>query len=68
MAFGERLVSALKPARIARREGQPAVTPAFTWTALALGLWVLLGRMVDVHAHGHGLVGRELLHTCSTSR
>ncbi len=56
MAFGERLVSALKPARTARREGHPAVTPAFTWTALALGLWVLLGRTVDVHAHSHGLV------------
>ena len=39
-----------------RREGYPALTPAFTWAALALGVWVLLGAVVDINAHNHDAV------------
>ncbi len=39
-----------------RREGNPEATPAFTWAALALGVWVLLGAIVDINAHNHGFV------------
>ena len=38
MALAERLFSLAKPAGVTRREGYPALTPAFTWTALALGI------------------------------
>ena len=56
MAVREGLVSEAKAAGAGRREGYPAVTPAFTWAALALGVWVLLGAIVDIHAHNHGQV------------
>ncbi|MCY4526246.1 MAG: hypothetical protein OXB89_06520 [Anaerolineaceae bacterium] len=56
MAVGERLAAASGPAATSRREGNPELTPAFTWTALALGVWVLLGAVVDIHAHNHGQV------------
>ena len=56
MAVREGPAVAAGPARARRREGYPAITPAFTWTALALGIWVLLGAIVDIHAHNHGQV------------
>ncbi len=56
MAVREGLVSEAKAAGAGRREGYPALTPAFTWAALALGVWVLLGAIVDIHAHNHGQV------------
>ena len=56
MALREGLVSEAKAAGAGRREGYPALTPAFTWAALALGVWVLLGAIVDIHAHNHGQV------------
>ncbi|MCY3947505.1 MAG: hypothetical protein OXF44_14605 [Anaerolineaceae bacterium] len=56
MAVREGLVSEAKTAGAGRLEGYPAVTPAFTWAALALGVWVLLGAIVDIHAHNHGQV------------
>ncbi len=56
MVVQEGLASGTKAAGAGRREGYPAVTPAFTWTALALGVWVLLGAIVDIHAHNHGQV------------
>ncbi|MCY3906293.1 MAG: hypothetical protein OXF63_03485 [Anaerolineaceae bacterium] len=56
MAVREGLASGTKAAGAGRREGYPELTPAFTWTALALGVWVLLGAIVDIHAHNHGQV------------
>ncbi|MCY3718286.1 MAG: hypothetical protein OXG07_01855 [Anaerolineaceae bacterium] len=41
---------------MSRREGYPELTPAFTWTALVLGLWVFFGSVVDINAHNHGFV------------
>ena len=56
MAPGDRLVALTRASGTTRREGYPAVTPAFTWTALALGVWVLLGAVVDINAHNHDAV------------
>ena len=56
MALAERLGSVIRPAGVTHREGHPEVTPAFTWTALVLGVWVLLGSVVDINAHNHGEV------------
>lgn len=56
MAVREGLASESRAARARRREGYPALTPAFTWVALALGVWVLLGAIVDIHAHNHDQV------------
>lgn len=56
MAVGERLMTRFRPAGVARRKGYPEVTPAFTWAALVLGAWVLLGAAVDINAHNHGEV------------
>ncbi len=56
MTLAERLLSLAKPAGVTRREGYPALTPAFTWAALALGVWVLLGAVVDINAHNHDAV------------
>ncbi len=39
-----------------RREGHPEATPVFTWTALALAIWVRVGSLVDINAHSHGFV------------
>ncbi|MCE2488635.1 MAG: hypothetical protein J4G17_01480 [Anaerolineae bacterium] len=54
MASGS--TSSGKPAVRARRAGYPELTPAFTWTALALAVWVRAGSIVDINAHNHGIV------------
>ena len=56
MATARRNTSAGKAAPGARREGYPELTPAFTWTALALAVWVRAGSVVDINAHNHGFV------------
>ena len=56
MAVRDRPLAAASAAGSRRREGYPALTPAFTWSALTLGAWVLLGAIVDIHAHNHGQV------------
>lgn len=56
MASGEGLVAPTRARTTRPQEGYPEITPAFTWTALALGVWVLLGAIVDIHAHNHGEV------------
>lgn len=42
MAVREGLVPESKAARARRREGYPALTPAFTWVALALRLFAFV--------------------------
>lgn len=56
MATEGRIASAAKAAGRTRREGYPGLTPAFTWTALALAVWVRAGSIVDINAHNHGFV------------
>lgn len=56
MTAGGRLKTGGKPSRAERQEGYPEVTPAFTWIALALATWVLLGTIVDINAHNHDFV------------
>ncbi len=56
MATAGRSTSAGKPAARARREDYPELTPTFTWTALALAVWVRAGSIVDINAHNHGIV------------
>ncbi len=56
MATASRSTSAGKAVPRARRGGYPELTPAFTWMALALAVWVRAGSVVDINAHNHGFV------------
>ena len=56
MTVGVRSGSAAETAGVSRRESYPELTPAFTWTALVLGLWAFFGSVVDINAHNHDFV------------